>query len=106
MSCYRTAQDDDEPGPVPQDSRIEDGSIGLLVSQAKVGESLEDHHRHGPVRSISAAKAVKISQAELSRAEAREDHRLSTLRRYVEALGGEVEVIARFGDTSIRVKSV
>jgi len=55
---------------------------------------------------IELAKATKISQAELSRAEAREDHRLSTLRRYVEALGGELEVLAHFGDTSIRLKSV
>ncbi len=52
------------------------------------------------------AKEVKISQAELSRAEAREDHRLSTLARFVKALGGELEVVAHIGDTSIRLTSV
>ena len=55
---------------------------------------------------VELADAASISQAELSRAETREDHRLSTLRRYVEALGGELEVVAHFGDTSIRLKSV
>lgn len=55
---------------------------------------------------VELAKAAKLSQSELSRAENREDHRLSTIRRYVEALGGELEVIARFGDASIRLKSV
>lgn len=55
---------------------------------------------------VELAKTSKISQAELSRAEAREDHRLSTLRRFVEALGGELEVVAHFGDASIRLKSV
>lgn len=55
---------------------------------------------------VQVAKSVKISQAELSRTEAREDHRLSTLRRYVEALGGKIEVVAHFGDTSIRLKSI
>lgn len=55
---------------------------------------------------VEMAKAVRLSQSEFSRAETREDHRLSTIRRYVEALGGELEVIARFGDTSIRLKSI
>jgi transcriptional regulator with XRE-family HTH domain len=52
------------------------------------------------------AALADLSQAELSRFEKREDHLLSTLRRYVEALGGELEVIARFGDKSVRLKGV
>jgi len=52
------------------------------------------------------ADALKLSQAELSRQERRDDHLLSTLRRYVEVLGGELEVIARFGDKSVRLKGV
>ncbi len=52
------------------------------------------------------AEAAQLSQAELSRAERREDHLLSSLRRYVEALGGELEVVARFGDKTIRLKGV
>jgi hypothetical protein len=31
--------------------------------------------------------------------------RLSTLRAYVEALGGELEVMARFGDKRIKLHS-
>jgi DNA-binding XRE family transcriptional regulator len=52
------------------------------------------------------AAIADISQAELSRAEKREDHLLSKLRRYVEALGGELEVVARFGDKTIRLRGV
>jgi DNA-binding XRE family transcriptional regulator len=52
------------------------------------------------------SEAAEISQAELSKAERREDHLLSTLRRYVEALGGELEVYARFGDKTIRLTGV
>ncbi|MBI2945924.1 MAG: helix-turn-helix transcriptional regulator, partial [Candidatus Wallbacteria bacterium] len=52
------------------------------------------------------AKSLKISQAELSRAEAREAHRLSTLDRFVKALGGGLELVAHIGDTSIRLTSV
>ncbi|MFO0591697.1 MAG: helix-turn-helix transcriptional regulator [Polyangiaceae bacterium] len=49
---------------------------------------------------------ANLSQAELSRFEKREDHLLSTLRRYVEALGGRLEVCAVFGDRKIKLEGV
>ncbi len=52
------------------------------------------------------ADATGTSQGEVSTAERRHDHLVSTLRRYVEALGGELEVIARFGDKSVRLRGV
>jgi transcriptional regulator with XRE-family HTH domain len=52
------------------------------------------------------ARLIDMSQAELSRAERREDHLVSTLRRYVEALGGELEVIATFPDKRVRLQGV
>ena len=55
---------------------------------------------------VEAAAAIGISQAQLSRTEAEGDHRVSTLRRYVEALGGDFEVIARFGDRALRLRGV
>lgn len=47
-----------------------------------------------------------VSQIEVSRAEHRTDHRVSTLRRYVDALGGELVVFARFGDRLIPLRDV
>lgn len=40
------------------------------------------------------AKRVEITQSQLSKLERRDDHRISTLRRFVEALGGTLEVCA------------
>jgi transcriptional regulator with XRE-family HTH domain len=40
------------------------------------------------------AQRVEITQSQLSKMERREDHRISTLRRYVEALGGSLEICA------------
>ena len=40
------------------------------------------------------ARRLDASQSQLSQVESREDHKLSTLRRYVEALGGEIRVQA------------
>ena len=52
------------------------------------------------------AKAAQMTQGDLSRAEHREDHLVSTLRRYIEALGGELEVTARFGKKKVRLVGV
>ncbi|MFO0563842.1 MAG: helix-turn-helix transcriptional regulator [Polyangiales bacterium] len=43
---------------------------------------------------IEVAELTEQTQGELSRFERRDDRRISTLRRYVEALGGELEVVA------------
>jgi len=40
------------------------------------------------------AQRVAITQSQLSKLEHREDHRISTVRRYVAALGGELEIVA------------
>ncbi len=52
------------------------------------------------------AQLAETTQSELSRAERRDDHLVSTLRRYVEALGGEIEVVASFGKKRIRLQGV
>lgn len=48
-------------------------------------------------------RAAAMTQPELSRLEARDDHLTSTLRRYVEALGGTLEVAAVFGTRRIKL---
>lgn len=55
---------------------------------------------------VEVAAAAAMAQSEVSKTEKRDDHLLSTLRRYVEALGGELEVVAKFGDKSIRLRGV
>jgi len=52
------------------------------------------------------ATVLELSQAELSRAERRADHLLSTIRKYVNALGGRMEVMAVFEDKVIKLKDV
>jgi hypothetical protein len=43
---------------------------------------------------VEAAARAEMTQPELSRLERAADYRLSTLRRYVRAMGGEIEVFA------------
>lgn len=52
------------------------------------------------------ARKTSISQSQLSRVEGRRDHLISTLRRYVKGLGGEIEVCAVFDETRVVLRDV
>lgn len=49
------------------------------------------------------ARSLSVNQAWISRVERQTDMYLSTLRAYVEALGGELEVSVRFDDCVVRL---
>jgi transcriptional regulator with XRE-family HTH domain len=49
------------------------------------------------------AKKLHIKQAAVSKLERRADMYLSTLRNYIEAMGGKLEIIARFPDRAVRI---
>ncbi|GAA1457069.1 helix-turn-helix domain-containing protein [Nocardiopsis exhalans] len=64
----------------------------------------EVRRRHG-IDQTTLAEQLGISQSRVSRIERGELDRseLATIRSYVEALGGTVEIVARFGDEALRV---
>lgn len=52
------------------------------------------------------ARRAAVSQPQLSRVEGRRDHLVSTLRKYVRALGGDVQVVAAIGKERIVLRDV
>jgi len=55
---------------------------------------------------VQLAKTLGVNQAQVSRLERQNDLFLSTLASYVEAMGGELELVASFDDTGERVRVV
>lgn len=51
------------------------------------------------------AEALDTTQGEVSKIEHRTDLYLSTLRNYIEAMGGELDIIARFKDGAVRIST-
>lgn len=51
------------------------------------------------------AEALDTTQGEISKIEHRTDLYLSTLRGYIEAMGGELDIIARFKDGAVRIST-
>ena len=51
------------------------------------------------------AEALHIQQPAIAKLEKRTDMYISTLRSHIEAMGGELEVIARFPDGDVRIST-
>src|SRR5437870_4700835 len=51
----------------------------------------------------SLAEALETDQGNISRLEQRTDMYISTLRRYVEAIGGTLDIVARFPEGDVRI---
>ncbi len=76
-----------------------------VARELLVMELRELRHEAGKTQA-EVAQIADMTQAELSKFERREDHLISTLRRYVTALGGELEVVAVFDNKRIALKGV
>lgn len=78
-------EDPDSRGRIDQYKRAINVSLQLGQLRADLGKTQQ-----------SLAEDLKMSQANVSRIEHEEDIYLSTLRNYIEALGGRLEIRAVF----------
>lgn len=74
-----------------------------IAAELRAEMALADLRRARHLTQDAIAEMLGNRQAAVSKIERRADMYVSTLRRYVEALGGELEIIAHFpeGDVSI-----
>jgi transcriptional regulator with XRE-family HTH domain len=84
--------------PPESQERVKARSSELLQAMA-----LADLRRAQASTQQQLAETLGVNQAWISRVERQTDMYLSTLRSYIEALGGELEISARFDDTLIRL---
>jgi len=54
---------------------------------------------------VKLAEALHVNQAAISKLERRTDMYISTLRSYIKAMGGDLEVIAKFPDGEVRISN-
>ena len=74
--------------------KVEARAAALLAEEMTLRELRAAHHK----TQVSVAAALGIGQDGVSRLEQRTDLLISTLRSYVEAIGGDLELVARFPD--------
>ena len=68
-----------------------------LLAEVGLHELRRDLH----VSQVDLAAQLDVTQSAISKFERGVDPRLSTLRDYIEALGGELEIRARFDDREV-----
>jgi DNA-binding XRE family transcriptional regulator len=51
------------------------------------------------------AQTLGIGQGSVAKIEKRTDMYVSTLRRFIEAMGGELEIVARFPDHTVKIRT-
>lgn len=59
----------------------------LKLSQEEIGQTLQ------------------LTQGSVAKIEKRADMYVGTLRRFIEAMGGELEIVARFADHTVKIKN-
>jgi DNA-binding XRE family transcriptional regulator len=78
-------------------------SVDEAVAREALELSLRDLREECGFTQQQMADALEMAQGAFSKLERRDDHLMSTLRRVVRALGGDLEVTARFPDKLVRL---
>lgn len=76
------------------------------VAQNELTMSLRALREMSGVTQVELAEELEVPQSNLSRFENARDMKLSTLRRYVEALGGQLELVATIGGKRVVIQGV
>src|SRR5262249_53779986 len=85
--------------PKKRQRAIEKRAAELIAEEATLRQLREARERS----QVEMAAKLHINQAAVSKLERRADMYLSTLRSYIEAVGGELEIIARFPNQIVRI---
>jgi transcriptional regulator with XRE-family HTH domain len=78
--------------PAAQEARLE----ALRAEEARYQHTLAQVRKARQKTQVAVAAEMGIAQGEISRLEKRADAYLSTLEQYVQALGGELRLVAVF----------
>ena len=75
----------------------------VLAKGMMADMALKELRRARETTQEKLAKTLQVNQAAVSKLERRTDMYISTLRSYVEAMGGHLDIIARFNEGSVRI---
>lgn len=92
---------DDYMAQLPEERQqaIRKRAAELIAEEATLRQLREARERSQE----EVAKQLHIKQAAVSKLERRTDMYLSTLRGFIEAMGGKLEIIARFPNQAVRI---
>ena len=85
--------------PKKRQQAIKKRAAELIAEETTLRQLREARERS----QVEVAKQLHIKQAAVSKLERRTDLYLSTLRGFIEAMGGKLEIVARFPNQAVRI---
>ena len=84
-------------------SRERQARVRKMTEEMLAGLPLAEVRRARELSQEQIAETLMMPQGNVSKFERRVDMYVSTLRRYIQAMGGDLDIIARFPDAEIRI---
>ena len=79
--------------------KVVEEKTSQLLKEVLLHEIREQLH----ITQEDMATKLNTKQANVSRTERRRDMKLSTLKRYIEAMGGELDIVAKFASNEVHL---
>lgn len=75
----------------------------VLYQQLVAEMPLHELRQAKALSQVKLAEMLKVNQAAVSKMENRTDMYISTLRNYIRAMGGDLEIVAQFPDGTVKI---
>lgn len=79
--------------------------IDAKVATMEAELTLAELRRARQLTQETLGETLQVGQAAIAKMEKRADMYVSNLRRFVEAMGGELDIVARFPDRTVRINN-
>lgn len=83
----------------PDRSAAAERRTAQMMSEMALGELRQARH----LSQKMLAEVMEATQPDVSKLEKRTDTYISTLRSYIEAMGGQLDIVARFPEGDVRI---
>ena len=85
----------------PESKKAVEAKVAALREEMSLAELRQARH----LTQESLSDTLNVGQAAVAKMEKRTDMYVANLRRFVEAMGGELEVVAKFPEGNVRINN-
>jgi len=80
--------------------------VAVKAAELREAMTLEELRKARSLSQEEVADALSVGQPAVAKLEKRSDMHVGNLRRYIEALGGKLEITARFDKTRVVISNI
>ena len=85
--------------------RERQAGIGRLAKKMRQDMDLAQLREARALSQAALGEILHVEQPAVAKLEKRADMYVSTLRRFIKAMGGELEIVAKFPDRDVRIRN-